>query len=338
MCENKLPNIFEFASSELSQDAFFAWLIKCAKPHFMKIDKNLCELGQSFIKLLIGDDDLIIEKVEVGCQWKKIDVWVEVNDDIFITIEDKTETTEHDNQLKIYKEIVFDEYNGKRDKLYFVYLKTGNEPKSILDKISALGYRNILRSDLLVLLNSYSGSHPFVLDYKDHIQIIEEETQRFKTLPTSKWGWYAWQGFYQEINKYIDLASWAYVSNPSGGFLGAFWHFIGIDDNIEMYLQFEEQKLCFKIWCGYDNKSEIRNRFFDIIMTTKQNIFTDEEIHKPNRFRPGEYMTVAVVEPDLLFGTEIVDIQAVVSKLHQYEHLIDLCCEKYEKEYCDSLK
>ena len=105
-----------------------------------------------------------------------------------------------------------------------------------------------------------------------------------------------------------------------------------------MYLQFEEQKLCFKIWCGYDNKSEIRNRFFDIIMTTKQNIFTDEEIHKPNRFRPGEYMTVAVVEPDLLFGTEIVDIQAVVSKLHQYEHLIDLCCEKYEKEYCDSLK
>ena len=336
MADIKLPNIFEFATSELSQDAFFAWLIKCAKPHFMEIDKNLCELGQSFIKLLTGDDDLMVNKVEVGRQWKNIDVWVEVNDDIFITIEDKTETTEHDDQLTRYREIVFDEYNGQRDKLFFVYLKTGNGPKSILEKISNLGYRIILRADLLHLLNSYNGSHPFVLNYKEHIQDIEDETQKFNSIPVSKWGWYAWQGFYQEINKYIDLASWTYVANPAGGFLGAYWYFIGVDDKIEMYLQFEEQKLCFKIWCGYDNKSEIRNRFFDILMTVKQDEFSNEEIHKPQRFGSGEYMTIAIVEPESLFGSGIVDIQAVVSKLHKYEQLIDKCCDKYDKEYINN--
>lgn len=338
MSKSTIPNIFEFATSELSQDAFFAWLIKCAKPEYLSEDMELCTLGQSFIKLLTGDDSLIIKSVEVGRQWKNIDIWVEVNDDTFITIEDKTETSEHDEQLMRYKEIVLEEFKGKRDKLHFVYLKTGNEPQSVLAEISNSGYRVILRNDMLRLLNLYKGNHVFVNDYKEHLQEIENETQEFKILPVDKWRWYAWQGFYQEINKHIDLASWNYVANPSGGFLGAFWYFIGVDDNLEMYLQFEEQKLCFKICCDYDNKSEIRNRFFEILMTVKENYFADEEIHRPQRFGSGEYMTIAIVDSEFLFGPGLIDIQRIVSKLHRYEQLVDMCCEQYEKEYTKNLK
>ena len=336
MADIKLPNIFEFATSELSQDAFFAWLIKCACPHYMAIDEELCKLGQSFVKLLAQNDNLLIEKIDVGRQWKNIDIWVEVNDDIFIAIEDKTETTEHDKQLERYKEIVHEEYDGHRDKLYFVYLKTGNEPKSIINKISEGGYNVILRDDILALLKNYKGKHTFVLNYFDRLQEIEDDTQKFSKVPVSEWGWYAWQGFYQELNKHIDIASWSYVANPSGGFLGAWWYFIGVDDKIEMYLQFEEQKLCFKIWCDYENRSEIRNRLFDILMNEKEGKFSDKEIHKPQRFGSGAYMTIAVVEPETLFGSGVVDIKQVVKKLHIYEKLVDSCCDKYVKEYIEA--
>ena len=278
MKNQNLPNIFEFATSELSQDAFFAWLIKCASPQYLTVNEELCKLGQSFVNLLIGKNNFQIEKIEVGRQWKNIDIWIEVNDDIFIAIEDKTETTEHDKQLERYKDIVHEEYDGHRDNLFFVYIKTGNEPKTIINKISEGGYNVILRDDLLNILKNYKGKHAFVLDYKDHLQKIEDETQKFNKAPVTEWGWYAWQGFYQEINKYIDLASWSYVANPSGGFLGAYWYFIGIDEKIEMYLQFEEQKLCFKIWCGYENRSEIRNKLYEILLNEKEGKFSDSEI------------------------------------------------------------
>lgn len=35
-------------------------------------------------------------------------------------------------------------------------------------------------------------------------------------------------------------------------------------------------------------------------------------------------MTLAYVEKDDLFGTGVVDVDAVVGKLHQYEKLVDL--------------
>ena len=41
----KAPNIFSFATSELSQDAMFAYLIKWADPQNMDIDKEMCQLG-----------------------------------------------------------------------------------------------------------------------------------------------------------------------------------------------------------------------------------------------------------------------------------------------------
>ena len=33
-----------------------------------------------------------------------IDIWAEVNDDFFLQIEDKTDTSEHSNQIECYRE------------------------------------------------------------------------------------------------------------------------------------------------------------------------------------------------------------------------------------------
>lgn len=51
------------------------------------------------------------------------------------------------------------------------------------------------------------------------------------------------------------------------------------------------------------------------------------EILRPSRFGAGQYMTIAYVEMDNLFGTGLVDIDSVVEKLKGYQELIDTCCE-----------
>ena len=326
---NSLPNIFSYATSELSQDAMFAWLLSCASPIIKKQDSSLYDVACSFLRLILGQPNYVVNKMNVGRQWQNIDVWAEINDNAFLIIEDKVETSIHSNQLERYKEIVKKEYEGKRDQLFFVYIKTGNEPKSTLKEIEEKGYRTILRHDIIKCLNSYNGNNSLLKSYLSHLIEIENDTQSFRTLPVSEWGWYAWQGFYKELESRLNLTSWNYVANPSGGFLGAWWHFMPIVDG-EMYLQFEERKLCFKIcYEGNGDRSAVRNKMHDILMSLAfDNNYP--EITKPTRFGAGHYMTIAIVNPDYLFGNTIVEIDEIVKKLETYQQLINECCKEYK--------
>ena len=142
------PNIFSLATSELSQDAFFTWLLQWGDNSCLKINKELNAVAQSFIKIIVGEE-IKIKTVKAGRQWKNIDIWAEINDDIFIVIEDKTNTSDHSKQLERYKIIASKHYDNKRSKLYFVYLKTGNESLGNTDRIENAGYKLIKRKELL---------------------------------------------------------------------------------------------------------------------------------------------------------------------------------------------
>ena len=76
--------------------------------------------------MLTGKEYLEVKTVEVGRQWCNIDIWAEINDDTFLMIEDKTNTTIHDNQLERYKNSVLEAYEGKRKNLFYIYIKTGS--------------------------------------------------------------------------------------------------------------------------------------------------------------------------------------------------------------------
>ena len=138
-----MPNIFDYATSELSQDAMIAWLMACAKAD----DAALREVGQSFIRFLLErpcnnveravfdrdgkltryDDHGLVSDVCVRTQYDNIDVYCSATIDgkqVSFVIEDKTGTTEHSNQLERYKEIVQSD-EIKEDYLKLIYLKTG---------------------------------------------------------------------------------------------------------------------------------------------------------------------------------------------------------------------
>ena len=327
----KAPNIFSFATSELSQDAMFAYLIKWADPQNMDIDKEMCQLGQSFLELLTSPEKLIINSVEVGRQWRNIDIWVEINHDTILIIEDKTNTSIHDNQLDRYREIIEEEYKGKRNNQLFTYVKTGNEPKAVLEEVKQKGYKTINRSQILTVLKTYKGNNPIVLNYKESLQTLEDATNTYSNSPIDKWYGDAWQGFYMEIEKHCNDIQWGYVPNPSGGFWGAWWHFKEPQNNknLKMYLQFEEGKMCIKIcYDGSESKTIIRNICFETLMETATPLAL--EIVRPDRFGAGTYMTIGVVKPEHLFGDNIINVQEILTKLSKYEDIVDKTIKKLE--------
>ncbi|HHG86076.1 MAG TPA: hypothetical protein ENJ82_15110, partial [Bacteroidetes bacterium] len=99
----KRPNIFDYATSELSQDAFLTWLIKWADKDYQEINSPLNACAISFVQELLGKDkSYTIETIETGRQWKNIDIWALVNNQYFLVIEDKKGTKEHSDQLNRY--------------------------------------------------------------------------------------------------------------------------------------------------------------------------------------------------------------------------------------------
>ena len=93
-----MENLFNFATKELSQDAFLRWLFESWK------DKDLTPVVSALLKkfCLLSDDENITE-IKTWAQWRKIDITVYVDTDkrkLALFIEDKSFSGEHDQLLK----------------------------------------------------------------------------------------------------------------------------------------------------------------------------------------------------------------------------------------------
>lgn len=125
----------------------------------------------------------------------------------------------------------------------------------------------------------------------------------------------------------LEINDWKYVSNPAGGFLGIWWHFLEWE-NYYVYLQIEQGNLCFKIGEVYENHREVRNEWYNILMK-KAGRKNKNEIKKPIRFGNGTWMTVGIVDRNDWLGkdNEIINKEIVIEKLKEYEDFLDYCLE-----------
>lgn len=93
-----MKNLFDFATKELSQDAFLRWLFESWE------DKDLTPVVSALLKeFCILSDNENIEKIETWGQWCKIDITVYIDTDkrkLALFIEDKSFSGEHDQLLK----------------------------------------------------------------------------------------------------------------------------------------------------------------------------------------------------------------------------------------------
>lgn len=163
----KAPNIFEFATKELSQDAFLCWLFSFADKKYKKSEyEQLHQLATKFIQRLVNNEKLKIESIKVRKQIHKIDIWVEVNDDTLLIIEDKTDSKAGKNQLEKYYEVATKECPN-RD-ISAIYFKTGNESEHTFTKSNTIGHWKAFKiDDIVEILSPFENkiTHPFFTDY-----------------------------------------------------------------------------------------------------------------------------------------------------------------------------
>jgi len=151
------PNLFDYATSELSQDAFITWLIQWADKKYQKVDKYLNYCAISFVQeLLEKKSDFSINKVEAGRQWNNIDIWALINEKYFIVIEDKKGTKEHSDQLNRYSQTAKEHYKNSDIEVKLVYFKMEEQGK--YSKIKDAGFSLFGRNKMLNILNKYFQS------------------------------------------------------------------------------------------------------------------------------------------------------------------------------------
>ena len=134
----KSNNLFNFATSELSQDAFLCWSLNWLS---VKEDTEdpYYKHGKAMLDLFLGEHKKdIYKEVEVLKQFNRIDVLVLFKDNqdnqYALIIEDKTNTSEHNEQIEKYKEKLNEELSKRQDikyknltenQIYTTYVKTG---------------------------------------------------------------------------------------------------------------------------------------------------------------------------------------------------------------------
>ncbi|MGP5645632.1 PD-(D/E)XK nuclease family protein [Psychrobacter celer] len=336
------PNLFKFATSELSQDAFICWLLSWADQDCQTgNDKHraLNRLATSVLALFFkkAGNSLPsrIDKIVVKRQVNNIDVLCIINDTYCVLIEDKVGSIQHSNQLVRYKQFMINDHRVTfaEDKIIPIYLQTHDQSnyKAVLKD----GFYPVTRRDLLDLFNSEQNAalqeSDIYSDYLNHLQSIEEAVQSFKSKPVNEWKKRAWIGFFQCLQSYLGEGNWGYVANPSGGFMG-FWG-LGhrVENNIDIYLQIEQEKICFKMSVpDKERRSKIRNEFYKLFKIEASDF--DLKVTKPKRFGSGRHMTFAVLDTDIFDGKSSIDLQQVDRLMDEVQKFINHTVSQYKNK------
>jgi hypothetical protein len=332
--ENR-PNLFTYATSELSQDAFICWLAAWADPKWQNADTALHQIGLNFVVSMIHKvktdyDPASIKTVNVKRQVEKLDILIEVNKDspddkLAILVEDKTHTSNHSDQLNRYYAQV-KESGYTEDQMIPLYFKTGYQ-----SKFDTLGiFKTYLRKDFLTVLRTGIDAkinNAIYNDFLEHLEGIDALIKQFSTKNLNEWKNEDWIGFftilYDSRHKLYeplqdDGANWNYVANPSGGFFGFWWYFKGLTTKTFVpYLQLEQEMLCFKVMVeGEGDRRNARDEAHQKIQQAASQLNTT--VGRPERMGNGKFMTVARWQGDYrVFSEGKLDMDATLMNLKQ---------------------
>ncbi len=349
------PNLFSFATKELSQDAFICWLLSWAKPENKKNDAHLHACGTALIQKFFEKHDkpfpTEIRTVEVKKQDENIDVLCIVNGEYPIIIEDKTNSKDHSDQLARYfstiEKRVNKETNSKfnPENIIRIYFKTYDQ--SCYENIELNQYKVFSRSDILAILDM--GDELGIVsdifqDYRERLNSLENGVQSYLTTEPSKWKSQSWVGFYINLKQALGTGEWNYVSNPTGGFMGFWWGGVGSEKpylQLEQFNKLKQGQLCLKVRVKGESKKElkkkqpderkkilkdetikrrdIRNKWYRLLKN--QCVEYGIDLERPANFGNGEWMTVIKAKDDYLHKNAegLIDFDATVQYLQKMD-------------------
>lgn len=264
-------NLFDYATRELSQDAFICWLLSYSS-EFVESDAGLKDISQNFIKSMLGDrkydTSYIVTKIErqvkvdiIDGNIKQgngiLDIVVTLDNDgknLYLIIEDKTGTQEHDNQLNKY----FNAYEKvRKEDVYISYVKSGamiSEEKKELEKkekelnhltvVDRKTLENIVKSGITenIILNQFREklikNNKYIDQWEEHFGEGDSNFAFFEKLLSE-------DNNEKAIIRNSEIAAYKFESSRSGGFYCLSWNFTSCTEykNIaEVYLQIEMRK------------------------------------------------------------------------------------------------
>lgn len=324
------PNIFNFATKELSQDAFLCYLLEFSKEGYKNYEKEHI-FANIFLKNILNKFSLDIEvkKLKIKKQYNNIDILLILNDEYYIIIEDKTFTSERKKQIISYKDklkkiLENDKVNFDEEKIYGLYFKIGDECLQGIEekeKTKGMNIKSLLRKEIINIFENYSGENIIFNDYISYIKSIQKRTENFSKVNLRKeiFTWEEVNGFYNALDlefiklkkekilpKQIDT-SWYYVANKNGGFMCyCFWNteeyekykyymqieVIGKEEGVLRKNDYFEKnlRLCVKVNSN-DKDINILYKGFDILK--KEEIFSNGI--RPLKFSSGYNMTQLII-------------------------------------------
>lgn len=318
-------NLFNFATKELSQDAFICWLCSFAIDDVECEEEALRECARDLVcDFLSVDRGSDVKLLEVKKQVNNIDVLLtaEYNGKRYaIIVEDKVHTSEHDDQLQRYKNTVKVETDTE---VIGVYFKTGFQ--SDYSKVINAGYNIIDRRKILDLFNKYIDQiqndifNDFYLYWKNYETIVNS----YKEYSLNEWNDSKQvNGFFENMQNELvtNMDCWAgygWVNNRGGGFWG-FWYGYNDDDisikgnkeaSAALYLQVEirwnyeenhyDYNICLKLERKNGDDESIRNIRNKLIENMKSYGF-----ERPNRVRLSDYMTIGTYKVECSTSDEL---------------------------------
>ena len=175
----------DFATSELSQDAFICWCLNWLNYE----DSELRALAVDLLKEFGEEDVFDNQEIIIKRQFKKIDILVVLKglNRVYI-IEDKVHSSESKDQIKKYKEEIRKEY--KNSEIKTVYFKTGfhfSPDKNVeADKI-------ITGKMFKEILEKYRNKSEILDSYYEYLveklRIQENEKDYLECKTESHWDW-----------------------------------------------------------------------------------------------------------------------------------------------------
>lgn len=320
-------NIFYYATSELSQDAFICWL--CSFAFDDNTDTVLHNCAKQLLVMFVPDlsgTDFTLLKIERQVEHIDILLTLSVDGKCWkIIIEDKVFTREHNNQLMCYRTQIETKFPDCVVK--GVYYKTGFQ--SDLSAVDEAKYTSISREQMLSFMAPYVSqtANQIFLDYFEYWSAYQDDTEVFRSLPVNKWSSSQIYGFYDSLRKshfFRERNQWmgyGYVSNKSGGFYGLWF---GVEDccvtingiPFELYLQLEispgestSARLCLKLCAKADKVEklpECRNKV--VYDGNWRYVLSDFNFHKPKVLRAGRHMTIGVYKGTFKTWNNLIDV------------------------------